>query len=99
MRRHLVRKSAKAQVVHVSKDHKEPSTRHRKQDRQPHEVQGPGTRGGGGQGWESWHSRGAGAWHRTRGAAGWVRLARGIVEGGCLCATPSLEGGSPLSRH
>uniref|UniRef100_A0A8B9SXY5 Anion exchange protein n=1 Tax=Anas platyrhynchos TaxID=8839 RepID=A0A8B9SXY5_ANAPL len=38
VRRHLVRKSAKAQVVHVSKDHKEPSTRHRKQDRQPHEV-------------------------------------------------------------
>ncbi|XP_056190108.1 anion exchange protein 2 isoform X1 [Falco biarmicus] len=38
VRRHLVRKSAKAQVVHVSKDHKEPSMRHRKQDRQPHEV-------------------------------------------------------------
>uniref|UniRef100_A0A663M582 Anion exchange protein n=1 Tax=Athene cunicularia TaxID=194338 RepID=A0A663M582_ATHCN len=38
VRRHLVRKSAKAQVVHVSKDHREPSTRHRKQDRQPHEV-------------------------------------------------------------
>ncbi|XP_054027156.1 anion exchange protein 2 [Dryobates pubescens] len=38
VRRHLVRKSAKAQVVHVSKDHKEPSTRQRKQDRQPHEV-------------------------------------------------------------
>ncbi|KAM6276865.1 anion exchange protein 2 isoform 2-T6 [Spheniscus humboldti] len=38
VRRHLVRKSTKAQVVHVSKDHKEPSTRHRKQDRQPHEV-------------------------------------------------------------
>ncbi|XP_030300139.1 anion exchange protein 2 isoform X1 [Calypte anna] len=38
VRRHLVRKSAKGQVVHVSKDHKEPSTRHRKQDRQPHEV-------------------------------------------------------------
>ncbi|XP_033916802.1 anion exchange protein 2 isoform X1 [Melopsittacus undulatus] len=38
VRRHLVRKSAKAQVVHVSKDHKEPMTRHRKQDRQPHEV-------------------------------------------------------------
>lgn len=42
MRRHLVRKSAKAQVVHVSKDHKEPMTRHRKQDRQPHEVRGLG---------------------------------------------------------
>ncbi|XP_072711114.1 anion exchange protein 2 isoform X1 [Ciconia boyciana] len=38
VRRHLVRKSAKAQVVHISKDHKEPSTRPRKQDRQPHEV-------------------------------------------------------------
>ncbi|KAM6338825.1 anion exchange protein 2 [Podargus strigoides] len=38
VRRHLVRKSAKAQVVHVSKDHREPSTRHRRQDRQPHEV-------------------------------------------------------------
>lgn len=38
VRRHLVRKSAKAQVVHVSKDHKELMTRHRKQDRQPHEV-------------------------------------------------------------
>ncbi|XP_017591799.1 PREDICTED: anion exchange protein 2, partial [Corvus brachyrhynchos] len=38
VRRHLVRKRAKAQMVHVSKDHKEPSTRQRKQDRQPHEV-------------------------------------------------------------
>uniref|UniRef100_A0A8C3NZU6 Anion exchange protein 2 n=1 Tax=Cyanoderma ruficeps TaxID=181631 RepID=A0A8C3NZU6_9PASS len=38
VRRHLVRKSAKAQMVHVSKGHKEPSTRQRKQDRQPHEV-------------------------------------------------------------
>ncbi|XP_042657678.1 anion exchange protein 2 isoform X2 [Tyto alba] len=38
VRRHLVRKIAKAQVVHISKDHKEQSTRHRKQDRQPHEV-------------------------------------------------------------
>ncbi|XP_025905663.1 anion exchange protein 2-like [Nothoprocta perdicaria] len=38
VRRHLVRKSAKAQVVHVGKEHKEPSTRLRKQDRQPHEV-------------------------------------------------------------
>ncbi|KAI1242483.1 hypothetical protein IHE44_0000008 [Lamprotornis superbus] len=40
VRRHLVRKSAKAQMVHVSKDHKEPSTRQRKQDRQPHEETG-----------------------------------------------------------
>ncbi|XP_074023084.1 LOW QUALITY PROTEIN: anion exchange protein 2-like, partial [Numenius arquata] len=38
VRRHLVRKSAKAQVVHVGKDHREPSTRQRKQHRQPHEV-------------------------------------------------------------
>ncbi|XP_073191076.1 anion exchange protein 2 isoform X4 [Lepidochelys kempii] len=38
VRRHLVRKSAKGQVVHVSKDHAEPSARHRKHDRQPHEV-------------------------------------------------------------
>ncbi|XP_069368564.1 anion exchange protein 2b isoform X1 [Paralichthys olivaceus] len=38
MRRHLVRKSAKGQVVHISKDHKEPTTRSRKQDRTPHEV-------------------------------------------------------------
>ncbi|XP_074841493.1 anion exchange protein 2 isoform X2 [Carettochelys insculpta] len=38
VRRHLVRKSAKAQVVHVSKSHAEPSARHRKHDRQPHEV-------------------------------------------------------------
>lgn len=48
VRRHLVRKSAKAQMVHVSKGHKEPSTRQRKQDRQPHEVRGPGA--GDGQG-------------------------------------------------
>lgn len=67
MRRHLVRKSAKAQVVHVSKDHKEPSTRQRKQDRQPHEVgrlalgrQGLGSwcQAGAGQDWRSWHSLG-----------------------------------------
>ncbi|KAJ8397395.1 hypothetical protein AAFF_G00439440 [Aldrovandia affinis] len=38
MRRHLVRKSTKGQVVHISKDHKEPSTRCRKLDRTPHEV-------------------------------------------------------------
>ncbi|XP_059182588.1 anion exchange protein 2b isoform X1 [Centropristis striata] len=38
VRRHLVRKSAKGQVVHTGKDHKEPSTRSRKQDRTPHEV-------------------------------------------------------------
>ncbi|XP_050953879.1 anion exchange protein 2b isoform X2 [Labeo rohita] len=38
VRRHLVRKSTKGQVVHISKDHKEPSTRTRKLDRTPHEV-------------------------------------------------------------
>ncbi|XP_035765480.1 anion exchange protein 2b [Neolamprologus brichardi] len=38
MRRHLVRKSIKNQVVHIGKDHKEPTTRSRKQDRTPHEV-------------------------------------------------------------
>ncbi|XP_056155620.1 anion exchange protein 2b [Lampris incognitus] len=38
VRRHLVRKSGKGQVVHIGKDHKEPSTRSRKQDRTPHEV-------------------------------------------------------------
>uniref|UniRef100_A0A667ZKM8 Anion exchange protein n=1 Tax=Myripristis murdjan TaxID=586833 RepID=A0A667ZKM8_9TELE len=38
VRRHLVRKSTKGQVVHIGKDHKEPSTRPRKQDRTPHEV-------------------------------------------------------------
>lgn len=38
VRRHLVRKSNKGQVVHIGKDHKEPSTRTRKQDRTPHEV-------------------------------------------------------------
>lgn len=50
MRRHLVRKSAKAQMVHVSKGHKEPSTRQRKQHRQPHEVRGPGAGDGQGRG-------------------------------------------------
>lgn len=38
VRRHLVRKSTKGQIVHIGKDHKEPSTRARKQDRTPHEV-------------------------------------------------------------
>ncbi|CAB1447376.1 unnamed protein product [Pleuronectes platessa] len=38
MRRHLVRKSTKGQVVHTSKDHKEPTSRSRKQDHSPHEV-------------------------------------------------------------
>ncbi|XP_044031815.1 anion exchange protein 2b isoform X4 [Siniperca chuatsi] len=38
VRRHLVRKSTKGQVVHTGKDHKEPTTRNRKQDRTPHEV-------------------------------------------------------------
>ncbi|KAK6292803.1 hypothetical protein J4Q44_G00363040 [Coregonus suidteri] len=38
VRRHLVRKSTKGQVVHVGKDHKEPSTRSHKKDRTPHEV-------------------------------------------------------------
>lgn len=38
VRRHLVRKSTKGQVVHTGKDHKEPTTRARKQDRTPHEV-------------------------------------------------------------
>ncbi|TSK82138.1 Anion exchange protein 2 [Bagarius yarrelli] len=38
VRRHLVRKCSKGQVVHISKDHKEPSTRIRKLDRTPHEV-------------------------------------------------------------
>lgn len=38
VRRHLVRKSTKGQIVHVSKEHREPSARHRKHDRQPHEV-------------------------------------------------------------
>uniref|UniRef100_A0A8C7ZQC4 Anion exchange protein n=1 Tax=Oryzias sinensis TaxID=183150 RepID=A0A8C7ZQC4_9TELE len=38
VRRHLVRKSTKGQVVHIGKDHKESATRSRKQDRTPHEV-------------------------------------------------------------
>ncbi|XP_042631272.1 anion exchange protein 2-like isoform X2 [Cyprinus carpio] len=39
VRRHLVKKSAKGQVVHIGKDHKEPSSRIRtKLDRTPHEV-------------------------------------------------------------
>ncbi|XP_031469674.1 anion exchange protein 2 isoform X2 [Phasianus colchicus] len=38
VRRHLVRKSAKAQVVHVGKEHREQSARPRRSDRQPHEV-------------------------------------------------------------
>ncbi|XP_056868514.1 anion exchange protein 2b isoform X1 [Takifugu flavidus] len=38
VRRHLVRKSTKGQIVHIGKDHKEPTTRARKQDRTPHEV-------------------------------------------------------------
>ncbi|XP_051909773.1 anion exchange protein 2b isoform X2 [Hippocampus zosterae] len=37
VRRHLVRKSTKGQVVHTGKDHKESATRSRKQDRTPHE--------------------------------------------------------------
>ncbi|XP_030625943.1 anion exchange protein 2b isoform X2 [Chanos chanos] len=38
VRRHLVRKSTKGQVVHISKDHKEPTSRARKLDHTPHEV-------------------------------------------------------------
>ncbi|XP_016358342.1 anion exchange protein 2-like [Sinocyclocheilus anshuiensis] len=39
VRRHLVKKSAKGQVVHIGKDHKEPISRIRtKLDRTPHEV-------------------------------------------------------------
>lgn len=38
VRRHLVRKSTKGQVVHTGKDHKEPSIRSSKKDRTPHEV-------------------------------------------------------------
>ncbi|XP_033855670.3 anion exchange protein 2-like [Acipenser ruthenus] len=37
-RRHLVRKSTKGQVIHISKDHKEPTARAKKNDRTPHEV-------------------------------------------------------------
>ncbi|XP_018621189.2 anion exchange protein 2b isoform X3 [Scleropages formosus] len=38
VRRHLVRKSTKGHVVHISKEYTEPSTRSRKLDRTPHEV-------------------------------------------------------------
>uniref|UniRef100_A0A8C7LJR6 Anion exchange protein n=1 Tax=Oncorhynchus kisutch TaxID=8019 RepID=A0A8C7LJR6_ONCKI len=38
VRRHLVRKSTKGQVVHVGKDHQETSIRSQKKDRTPHEV-------------------------------------------------------------
>ncbi|XP_069715192.1 anion exchange protein 2 isoform X2 [Phaenicophaeus curvirostris] len=38
VRRHLVRKSAKTQVTRAGKEPAEPSARHRKHDRQPHEV-------------------------------------------------------------
>uniref|UniRef100_A0A4W5RLR1 Anion exchange protein n=1 Tax=Hucho hucho TaxID=62062 RepID=A0A4W5RLR1_9TELE len=38
VRRHLVRKSNKGQVLHISKDHKEPSAHSCKLDRTPHEV-------------------------------------------------------------
>ncbi|KAJ8010162.1 hypothetical protein DPEC_G00072120 [Dallia pectoralis] len=38
VRRHLVRKNTKGQVVHVGKDHTETSTRSQKRDRTPHEV-------------------------------------------------------------
>ncbi|XP_058035271.1 anion exchange protein 2 isoform X1 [Ahaetulla prasina] len=38
VRRHLVRKSTKGQVVHLGKDRQEASARLRKQDRKPHEV-------------------------------------------------------------
>ncbi|KAM9436599.1 anion exchange protein 2-like isoform 2-T2 [Clarias gariepinus] len=38
VRRHLVRKSTKTSVVHINKDHAEPSTRRPKVDRTPHEV-------------------------------------------------------------
>ncbi|KAM9775579.1 anion exchange protein 2b isoform X1 [Syngnathus typhle] len=37
VRRHLVRKSTKGQVVHTGKDYKETASRTRKQDRTPHE--------------------------------------------------------------
>lgn len=93
MRRHLVRKSAKAQVVHVSKDHKEPSTRHRKQDRQPHEVRGPGTRGGG------WAGLGVLAQQRSRSLAqdqgcGWVGAScPGHCGGGLPVHSPITRGG------
>ncbi|XP_029443090.1 anion exchange protein 2 [Rhinatrema bivittatum] len=38
VRRHLVRKSAKVQIAHISKDYKAAGSKHKKQDRQPHEV-------------------------------------------------------------
>ncbi|KAM6452008.1 anion exchange protein 2 isoform 1-T6 [Liasis olivaceus] len=38
VRRHLVRKSTKGQVVHLGRDRQEASARLRKQDRTPHEV-------------------------------------------------------------
>uniref|UniRef100_A0A8C4RYT8 Anion exchange protein n=1 Tax=Erpetoichthys calabaricus TaxID=27687 RepID=A0A8C4RYT8_ERPCA len=38
VRRHLVRKGTKCQVVHISKDHKEPLMRTKSRDRTPHEV-------------------------------------------------------------
>ncbi|XP_013924186.1 PREDICTED: anion exchange protein 2 [Thamnophis sirtalis] len=38
VRRHLVRKSTKGQVVHLGKDRQEASARLRKHDRKPHEV-------------------------------------------------------------
>lgn len=44
VRRHLVRKGGKGQVVHVGKDRPEASARLRKQDRKPHEVSGPAGR-------------------------------------------------------
>lgn len=47
VRRHLVRKCSKGQVVHISKDHKEPSGRSRKLDRTPHEVSHLCREGGG----------------------------------------------------
>lgn len=51
VRRHLVRKSTKGQVVHMGKDHKEPTTRSRKQDRTPHEVRRSSGWMGGTGGW------------------------------------------------
>ncbi|XP_067109841.1 anion exchange protein 2-like isoform X1 [Osmerus mordax] len=38
VRRHLVKKSPKRPVVHITKNHTEPSARNRKLDRTPHEV-------------------------------------------------------------
>lgn len=84
VRRHLVRKSAKAQVVHVSKDHKEPSTRHRKQDRQPHEV--GSVPGGAGARRGSHCSRGC------RGGAERVAAPRGSFPTGPSCSGPGERG-------